>query len=193
MDTVLKRSTAFHPQTDGQTERVNQCLETYLRCFCNEQPSKWNQFIPWAELWYNTIFHASTRTTPFQVVYGRPPPPLISYREKKTPNNEVEVLLKERDLAISALKENLTIAQNRMKKLADTKRRELKFKVGDEVYLKLRPYRQRSLAKKRAEKLAPRYYGPYRITETIGEVTYRLDLPPRSINSQCFPYLTAKT
>ncbi|TYK16028.1 uncharacterized protein E5676_scaffold32G00230 [Cucumis melo var. makuwa] len=152
MDTILKRSTAFHPQTDGQTER--------------------------AELWYNTTFHSSTRTTPFQAVYGRPLPPLISYGDKKTPNDEVETMLKERDLAISALKENLTIAQNRMKKFADSKRRELKFKVGDEVYLKLRPYRQRSLAKKRAEKLAPKYYGPYRITETIGEVAYRLDLPP---------------
>ncbi|KAA0057186.1 Transposon Ty3-G Gag-Pol polyprotein [Cucumis melo var. makuwa] len=180
MDTILKRSTAFHPQTDGQTERVNQCLETYLRCFCNEQPNKWHQFIPWAELWYNTTFHSSTRTTPFQAVYGRPPPPLISYGDKKTPNDEVETMLKERDLAISALKENLTIAQNRMKKFADSKRRELKFKVGDEVYLKLRPYRQRSLAKKRAEKLAPKYYGPYCITETIGEVAYRLDPPPEA-------------
>ncbi|TYK15071.1 Ty3/gypsy retrotransposon protein [Cucumis melo var. makuwa] len=180
MNTILKRSTAFHPQTDGQTERVNQCLETYLRCFCNEQPNKWHQFIPWAELWYNTTFHSSTRTTPFQTVYGRPPPPLISYGDKKTPNDEVEALLKERDLAISALKENLTIAQNRMKKFADSKRRELKFKVGDEVYLKLRPYRQRSLARKRAEKLAPKYYGPYRIIETIGEVAYRLDLPPEA-------------
>ncbi|KAL0540054.1 hypothetical protein IC582_024282 [Cucumis melo] len=179
MDTILKRSTAFHPQTDGQTERVNQCLETYLRCFCNEQPNKWHQFIPWAELWYNTTFHSSTRTTPFKAVYGRPPPPLISYGDKKTPNDEVETMLKERDLAISALKENLTIAQNIMKKFADSKRRELKFKVGDEVYLKLRPYRQCSLAKKRAEKLAPKYYGPYRITETIGEVAYRLDLPQK--------------
>ncbi|KAA0065996.1 Transposon Ty3-G Gag-Pol polyprotein [Cucumis melo var. makuwa] len=137
-------------------------------------------FIPWAELWYNTTFHSSTRTTPFKAVYGRPPPPLISYGDKKTPNDEVETMLKERDLAISALKENLTIAQNIMKKFADSKRRELKFKVGDEVYLKLRPYRQCSLAKKRAEKLAPKYYGPYRITETIGEVAYRLDLPPEA-------------
>ncbi|KAL0546148.1 hypothetical protein IC582_016054 [Cucumis melo] len=180
MGTILKRSRSFHPQTDGQTDRVNQCLETYLRCFCNDQPSKWDQFIPRAELWYNTTFHASTCTTPFQVVYGRPPPPLLSYGEYKTSNNEVELLLKERDLAINALKENLHVAQNRMKKMASMKRRELKFKVGDEVFPKLKPYPQRSLARKRAEKLASRYYGPYRITETIGEVVYRLDLSPEA-------------
>ncbi|KAA0054183.1 Transposon Ty3-G Gag-Pol polyprotein [Cucumis melo var. makuwa] len=161
MGTSLKRSTAFHPQTDGQTERVDRCLETYLRSFCNEQPTKWHKCIPWAELWYNTTFHASTKTTPFQ-------------------------LLKERDLVISALKENLMMAQNRMKKQADLHRRELKFRVGDEVYLKLRPYRQRSLARKRCEKLAPKFYGPYRIIEEIGEVAYRLNLPPGAIIHNVF-------
>ena len=177
MGTILKRSTAFHPQTDGQTERVNRCLETYMRCFCNEQPHKWDKLIPWAELWYNTTFHASTKTTPFQAVYGRPPPPLLSYGHKKTPNNEVEALLKERDLALSALKEHLYTNQNIMKKMADLKRRELKFKVGDEVYLKLRHYKQRSLARKKCEKLAPKYYGPYTIIKEIGEVAYRLQSP----------------
>ncbi|KAL0544392.1 hypothetical protein IC582_019507 [Cucumis melo] len=159
MGTLLKRSTAFHPQTDGQTERVNQCLESYLRCFCNEQSHKWDQFIPWAELWYNTTFHASTKTTPFEAVYGRTPPPLLSYEDKKTTNNEVEWMLKA---------------------FADLKRRELKLKVGEEVYLKLRPYRQRSLARKKSEKLAPRFYGPYKIIEEIGAVAYRLDLPPEA-------------
>ncbi|KAA0033720.1 hypothetical protein IC582_013177 [Cucumis melo] len=178
MGTSLKRSTAFHPQTDGQTERINRCLETYLRCFCNEQPTKWHKCIPWAELWYNTTFHASVKTMPFQVVYGRPPPPLVRYKDRKSNNNSVEQLLKERDLVISALKENLLIAQNRMKKQADLHRRELKFRV-DDVYLKLRPYRQRSLTRKRCEKLAPKFYGPYRIIEEIGEVAYRLNLPPR--------------
>ena len=180
MGTKLKRSTAFHPQTDGQTERVNQCLETYLRCFCNEQPQRWHKFIPWAELWYNTTFHSSIRSNPFKIVYGRQPPPILSYGTRKTQNDEVEIMLKERDLALNALKENLHLAQNRMKKWADTKRRELKFKVGDEVYLKLRPYRQRSLARKRCEKLAPKFYGPYTIIEEIGEVAYRLKLPPEA-------------
>ena len=185
MGTVLKRSTAFHPQTDKQTERVNQCLETYLRCFCNE-PHKWDKFIPWAELWYNTTFHASTRSNPFRIVYRRQPPPLLSYGNKKTLNDEVESMLKERDLALNALKENLSIAQNGMKKMADTRRRELKFKVGDEVYLKLRPYRQRSLACKRSEKLAPKFYGPYKIIEEIGEVVYRLQLPPEAVIHNVF-------
>ena len=62
-------------------------------------------------------------------------PPSLFYRHKKATNNEVESLLKEIDLAINALKENLCVAYNQMKKMADLKRRELKFKVGEEVYL----------------------------------------------------------
>ncbi|KAA0038326.1 Exosome complex component CSL4 [Cucumis melo var. makuwa] len=84
-----------------------------------------------------------------KTVYGRSLPPLISYGDRKTPNNEVESLLKERGLALKALKKNLCVAQNRRKKMADLKRGELKFKVGEEVYLKLRLYRQRSLARKK--------------------------------------------
>ena len=95
-------------------------------------------------------------------------------------------MLKERDLAFNALKENLCAAQNRMKKMADQKRREMKFKVGDEVYLKLRPYWQCSLARKKCEKLAPKYYGPYKIIEEIGEVAYRLMLPPKAIIHNVF-------
>ena len=180
MGTNLKRSTAFHPQADGQAERVNRYLETYLRCFCNEQPHKWDKFIPWEELWYITTFHASTKTTTFQAIYGRPPPPLLSYGHKKTANNEVETLLQERDLALSALKEHLYTVHNIMKKMADLKRRELKFKVGDKVYLKLIPYKQRSSARKKCEKLAPKYYGPYTTIKGIGEVAYRLQLPPEA-------------
>ncbi|TYK26803.1 disease resistance protein [Cucumis melo var. makuwa] len=171
MEMSLKRSMVFHPQTDGQTEQVNCCLETYLRRFCNEQPTKWHKCIPWAEPWYNTTFHSSARTTSFQIVYGRPPPPLVHYRDRKSNNNSVEQLLKERDLVINALKENLLIAQNKMKKQADLHCRELK----------LRPYRQRSLARKCCEKLAPKFYGLYRIIKEIGEVAYRLDLPPEPI------------
>lgn len=91
-------------------ERVNRCLETYLRCFYNEQPRKWDRLIPWAELWYITTFHASIKVTPFQMVYGRLSPPLLSYGHKKTPNNEVDTMLKQRDLVINALKEKMCVA-----------------------------------------------------------------------------------
>lgn len=83
-----------------------------------------------------------------------------------------------RDLALNALKEHLVMAQNKMKKQADLHKLELQFNVGDEVFFKLRSYRQRSLARKRCEKLAPKFYGSYKVLERIREVAYRLSLPP---------------
>lgn len=67
-----------------------------LRCFCNEQPLRWSKWLPWAKLWYDTTFHPSTKMTPHQVVYERPPPPILSYGEKKTSNDAVEQQLMDR-------------------------------------------------------------------------------------------------
>ncbi|KAL0540352.1 hypothetical protein IC582_024589 [Cucumis melo] len=96
--TKLKRSTAYHPQTDGQTEVVNKCLELYLRCLCQDRSKTWSDKLAWAKYWYNTNYHASIKTTPYAVVYGQPPPPIISYGQGNTTlNDSVESQLQSRD------------------------------------------------------------------------------------------------
>ena len=69
----LRLSTSYHPQTDGQTERLNQCLETYLRCFVHACPTKWLQWLPLAEFWYNSSLHSALGHSPSEVLYGRAP------------------------------------------------------------------------------------------------------------------------
>ncbi|TYK23796.1 putative retroelement pol polyprotein [Cucumis melo var. makuwa] len=134
-------------------------------------------WLPWAEYWYNTTYQKALGQSPFQVVYGRKPPALLSYGERRTSNSSIDEQLKERDVALDALREHLLLAQQQMKLYADRKRRQVEFQVNELVLLKIRPYRQATLRSKRNEKLSSRYFGPYKILERIGEVAYRLELP----------------
>ena len=77
--TTLRFNTTYHPQSDGQTEVLNRCLETYLGCFVHHKLKSWGYYLPWAEYWYNTSFHTTANTTPFRIVYGRDPPSLLAY------------------------------------------------------------------------------------------------------------------
>lgn len=128
--TVLHHSTAYHPQSDGQTEVVNKCIETYLRCFINGKARTWASWLPWAEFWYNTSYHVSTGYTPFKALYGRDPPPLIKFVPGSTGLSSLEDQLQERDAILDELKAQLLRAQQRMKLQEDRSRREVKFQVG---------------------------------------------------------------
>ena len=69
----LRMSTTYHPQTNGQTERVYQCMETYLRCFIGSCPTLWSKWLSLAEFWYNTSYHSTIKMSPFKALYGHPP------------------------------------------------------------------------------------------------------------------------
>lgn len=115
-------SSAYHPQSDGQTERVNQCLETYLRCFVHTCPSKWIKWLSLAEYWYNTSFHSSLGSSPFEVLYGHQPNHFgLSSADVSVPA-DVSSWLKERSLMQAVARQHLLRAQQRMKKQADKSR-----------------------------------------------------------------------
>jgi transposase InsO family protein len=100
----LNYSTAYHPQYDGQTERVNQCIENYLRCMVFNQPKKWNKWIPLTEYWYNTSFHSSHKTTPFQALYGYAPPLLHTGSSPRCEVQAVNEMMEERQRTIDELR-----------------------------------------------------------------------------------------
>lgn len=87
-DVKLCRSSAYHPQSDGQTERLNQCLETYLRCFVHACPHKWSDWLTSAKFWYNTCTHSAIGRTPFEALYGYPPR-LLAIDSHAAKNSEV--------------------------------------------------------------------------------------------------------
>lgn len=161
-------------------ERINQCLETYLRCFCSYKPDVWTWWLPWAAYWHNITLNSPIGLTPYEVVYGRRHLALIQYIPKTVKVQAIEDALMDRDQISKLLKDNLAIASERMKSYADKKRSERTFEVGDWVLLKLQPYRQLSVRGSVLQKLSPKLFGPYSIVVCVGKVAYQLKLPPES-------------
>jgi hypothetical protein len=141
----LHLSTAYHPQSDGQTEVVIKCLETYLRCFSSERKNQWDQWLPLAEWWYNTSYHTTTHMTPFKALYGQKPPFVLSYMSSVSKVQAVDQTLTVQEAIICTLKENLVMAHNRMKQQDNQGRLERQFIEGDHLFLRLQPYKQTSL------------------------------------------------
>lgn len=144
---------------------------------CSDQPSSWASWLSLAEWWYNTNYHTSIHTTPFEVVYGQPPPIHLPYLPGEATTEALARTLTAREAAIQLLKFHLYRAQNRMSQQANKRRSDRHFEIGDFVYLKLQPYKQSSMRNQSFNKLLPKFYGPYQVTDQIGSAAYKLNLP----------------
>jgi hypothetical protein len=117
--TSLCMSSAYHPQSDGQTERVNQCIEAYLRCFIHSTPAKWSQWLHLADFWYNTCYHSALNHTPFEILYGHPPRHFGIDPEHDFVIAELDDCLKQRHSITALLHQQLLRVQQKMKTQAN--------------------------------------------------------------------------
>ncbi|GJZ34297.1 putative reverse transcriptase domain-containing protein [Tanacetum coccineum] len=149
LGTRLDMSTAYHPQTDGQSERTIQTLEYMLRTRVLDFWGSWDAHPPLVEFLYNNSYHSSVRCAPFEALYGRKCRSPIMWSE---------------------------VGEDRQKRYANRRRKPLEFSVGDHVLLKVSPWKGVVRFRKKG-KLEPRFVRPFEIIEKVGPVTYRLELP----------------
>ncbi|KAL0416543.1 UNVERIFIED_CONTAM: Transposon Tf2-12 polyprotein [Sesamum latifolium] len=176
LGTKLHFSTAFHPQTDGQSERTIQTLEDMMRACVIEFRGNWDDHLPLIEFAYNNSFHSSIGMAPYEALYGRKCRSPICWDIKGLRQFEGPELVQETVDKIQTVKQCLKAAQDRQKSYVDKHRREMEYKVGKKVFLRVSPWRGILRFGKKG-KLSPRYIGPYEILERVGPLAYRLALP----------------
>ncbi|GJZ39914.1 putative reverse transcriptase domain-containing protein [Tanacetum coccineum] len=169
-------STAYHPETDGQSERTIQTLEDMLRACVMDFGGSWDTHLPLVEFSYNNSYHKSIKCSPFEALYGRKCRSPVIWNEVGESQLIGPELVQETTEKIVLIRERLKTARSRQKCYADRRRKPLEFQVGDRVLLRVSPWKGVVRFGKRG-KLAPRFVGPFEIVERIGPVAYRLRLP----------------
>lgn len=177
MGTRLQFSTAYHPQTDGQSERTIQTLEDMLCACVLDFKTQWDETLPLCEFTYDNSYYSSIGTAPFEVLYGRRCKTPVCREEVGTRSFHGPTMVSETSDKVRQIQERLKVAQSRQKSYADSHKRDLQFKEGDNVFLKVSPTRG-TLRFGQKGKLSRRYIGPYDIVSKIGDMAYRLALPP---------------
>ena len=171
-----KLSTAFHPQTDGQIERMNQELEQYLRMFIDHQQEQWPEWLGTAEFAYNNKVHAETKVSPFKANSGQDPRMGFEMR-KKGKHEEAERFAERIKNVQEEAKAALQKAQEDMKRYIDRERREVEeYRIGNLVLLSTKDLKYQ-MAGRRMEKFTERFVGPYKVKAIISSNAIELDLP----------------
>ncbi|GKA04229.1 putative reverse transcriptase domain-containing protein [Tanacetum coccineum] len=176
LGTRLDMSTAYHPQTDGQSECTIQTLVDMLRACVIDFGGSWDVHLPLVEFSYNNSYHSNVRCVPFEALDGRKCRSPILWAKIREGQLIRPEIMQETTEKISQIKDRLKAARDRQKSYADKRRKPLEFSVGDHVLLKVSPWKGVVRFGKKG-KLAPRFVGPFEITERIGPVAYQLRLP----------------
>jgi hypothetical protein len=174
------KSTAYHPQTDGQTERTNRTMEDILRHYVSPMQNAWDKLLPMVEFAINNTRQDSTQETPFFLNYGRHPhtPVSVQLPRRQTGASDkvpaVARIAEEMQQALQKAKKCLEAARQRQKKYADTRRSPVTVKLGDQVLLSTRNI---DLKNPGTKKLLPKWMGPFKIIQEINPVAFKLELP----------------
>ncbi|GKA87887.1 putative reverse transcriptase domain-containing protein, partial [Tanacetum coccineum] len=176
LGTNLDMSTAYHPQTDEQSERTIQTLEDMLRACAIDFGKGWVNHLPLVEFSYNNSYHASIKAAPFEALYGQKCCSPVCWAEVGEVQLTGPEIVQETTEKIIQIKKRMQAAHDRQKIYADLKRKPMEFQVRDKVMLKVSPWKGVVRFGKWG-KLNPRYVGSFKVLEKVEFVAYKLELP----------------